>query len=320
MGTINLDPVEDFLEARQLGALIDRWLVELDTSSVTRECYKSRIAYFAQWWGAIGPTKDWRLTQSLMRDFEIYLRGVITKRFNRPMSYHARHGIVRAVRSMFRWAVGTEKTDKYYGAWVPWPIGEPPKRKAAKPEQLARLMLAAAESKQPLRDQTIIAFFIGTGCRRGEVAGLCVEDLTILADGSGTALVIGKSTSANETGQRSVAFHASTGKWLIKYMDEFRIASGPLWLSDRGERLLAQGIYLMAKRTIDRAGLTGNIQGCHDLRRAFATILSRLHPDSPAWADMIRRQLGHKHYKMTTTYTLLDADDFRGQIVTPLDL
>lgn len=320
MGTINLDPVEDFLEARHLSVLIERWLLSLDVADATRACYSARIAHFVRWWEMVGPTVEWRLTKSLLKTFEVHLRSVITERFNRPMGYHARHSIVRALRAVFKWAVETEKTDKYYGIWVPWPVGDPPKRKAAKPEQLARLMLAAAESKRPLRDQAILAFFIGTGCRRGEVAGLSVEDLTIMADGSGTAMVVGKSTSANPTGQRAVAFPASTGRWLSSYMDEFNIVSGPLWLNDRGDRLQGQAIYLMVTSTIERAGLTDHIRGCHDLRRAFATILSRIHPDSPAWADMIRRQLGHKHYKMTAHYILTDADDFREQIITPLDL
>lgn len=320
MGRINLDPPEDFLEAEQLDALIERWLAAVDVDTTTHANYSSRIVHFRRWWAAIGPGVHWRLTKALLRDFEIHLRGIVAKRFHKPLGYHTRHGIIRSLRAMFRWAVDTSKTEKNYGVWVPWPAGEPPRRSAARPEHLARLMLSAAESKQPLRDQALLAFFIGTGCRRGEVTGLSVEDLTILADGAGTAMVTGKRTSANETGKRAVAFPASTGKWLVRYMDELVITSGPLWLNDWGNQFQAPGIYRMVKGTIERAGLTDRIQGCHDLRRAFATILGRLHPDSPGWADIIRRQLGHKHYKTTTLYTLLDADDIRDQIVTPLDL
>ena len=319
MGTINLDPVEESLDARNLNQLIERWLTAMDVDPTTLGFYRSKIAHFTAWWEVVGPTVEWRLTQSLLKDFELHLRGITTNRFRKPMAYHTRHGALRSLRSVFKWAATTGKTTKNYGEWVPWPVGSPPVRKSATPAQLARLMLAASESRQPLRDQAIMAFFIGTGCRKGEVAGLRVEDLTILADGSGTARVRGKRTKANETGQRAVAFDASTGKWLVRYMDEMRIESGPLWLNDWGNQFQATMIYRMVKETIKRAGLADQIQACHDLRRAFATILGRIHPDSPGWADMIRRQLGHKHYSMTAHYTLIEVDDIRDRIVSPLD-
>lgn len=318
MSTINLDPPEDFLEAQSLIALIERWLTSLKVTPVTLAAYRSKMVHFVRWWERIGPTVEWRLTKSLLQDFEFHLCGIVTERYKKPMSYGNRHSIIRALRMMFKWAAKTERTVKNYGEWVPWPAGAPPKRKAATTEQLAKLMLAAVESPQPLRDQALMAFFIGTGCRRGEVATLKVEDLTILADGSGTAQVVGKRTPANETGQHAIAFDASTGKWLIRYMDALAVTSGPLWLGRWGDPMSVQGVYLVVKRTIIRAGLTEHVHGCHDLRRAFATILSLLHPDSPGWADIIRRQLGHKHYSMTAHYTLIDVDDIRNQIVTPL--
>lgn len=318
MSEINLNPVEDYLKAQHLNALVEQWVLLLDVLPDTRASYRNKIAHFTRWWDNVGPAHDWRLTKTLLREFEIHLRGALTKRFGRPMAYSHRHAIVWTVRMMFKWAAATERTVKNYSEWVPWPTGDTPPRKSATPGQLARLMLAAAESPQPLRDQTLLAFFIGTGCRRGEATALNVEDLTILADGSGTAQVTGKRTPANETGRHAVAFDASTGKWLIRYMDEMVITSGPLWLGQWGEPMSVQGVYLVVKRAVARAGLTGIIRGCHDLRRAFATILGRMHPDSPGWADMIRRQLGHKHYSMTAHYTLIEVDDIRDMIVTPL--
>lgn len=311
MDAINLTPPEETLDARNLDALIDMWLAALDVDVITHRNYKDRVRCFRQWWNAVGPTNDWRLTEALLKSFELHMRTIVTDRFNAPMTYHTRTATVRVVRSMFKWAATTGKTTKNYGLWLPFPSGTPQKRKAAKPEHLARLMLAAAESPQALRDQAIIAFLIGTGCRRGEVAGLRVEDLTIHADSSGTATVTGKRTSANQTGQRAVSFDAGTGKWLIKYLDETGITAGTMWPIGFWGNLGPQGVYQMVKRTIERAGLDDVIQGPHDLRRAFATIVGKMHPNNPMWADMIRRQLGHAHYSQTAEYTLLDADDIR---------
>lgn len=79
--------------------------------------------------------------------------------------------------------------------------------------------------------------------------------------------------------------------------------------------LFALGQKCVSKRT----GLSNQLQACHDLRRAFAKIVGKMHPGNPMWAGMIRRQLGHKHYAMTAHDTLLDADDIRDWIVSPLD-
>lgn len=319
MGRINLNPPEEYLEAENLNALIDMWLAALDVGAITYRTYRDRMRCFRRWWERVGPTKKWRLTKTVLQGFEVHLRTVLS-RFGQPMTYLTRYMTIRVVRQMFIWASTTGKTIKNYGLWLPFPSGVPPKRKAPKLEHLARLMLAAAESPQALRDQTIIAFLIGTGCRRGEVSGLRVEDLTILADGSGVATVTGKHTKANPTGRRDVGFAAGTGKWLVLYLDETGITTGSLWPTGYWGHLGPQGLYQMVKRTIARAGLDDYIQGPHDLRRAFATILGKLHRDAPAWADLIRRQLGHKHYSQTTDYILDDAEDIRDRIVDPLGL
>ncbi|MFN8466264.1 MAG: hypothetical protein U0X20_11975 [Caldilineaceae bacterium] len=61
----------------------------------------------------------------------------------------------------------------------------------------------------------------------------------------------------------------------------------------------------------------------HDLRRVFATHL-HVHAgegaSSEVAADMIRRQLGHKHYSMTAEYSLLDVEDIREVIISPLSM
>lgn len=319
IGQINLDPTEDFLEARQLTALVDRWLDSLDVSPITLITYRGKIKHFTAWWDAKGPTVEWRLTRKLLQDFEVSLRGIQSKRFKRGLTYESRHATIRAVRMMFKWAAGSGRTSRNYGEWVPWPAGSTPARKSITQAQLTDLMFAAGESRQPLRDQAILAFMIGTGARRSEVAGLNVDDLTFEADGSGTALIVGKRTSANEDGRRAVGFAASVGKYLRAYMTDFVITAGPLWLNDDGNPMVGDGIYQMVKRAIKRAGLEAHIRGPHDLRRAFATLLAMRNPNNPGWADLIRRQLGHKHYSMTAHYTLMDANDIRQRLVSPLD-
>lgn len=320
MGKINLDPVEDFLDAEHLVKLIERWLSIRRVDPSTLAGYQQKVDYFVRWWEKRGKAQGWRLTKSDLDDFEVHLREVRSFQSGKPLSWHTRNDALRRLRQMFHWAFETERTSENYASWVPTADGAAPERLAATPEQLARLMIAAAESRMPLRDQAILATFIGTGIRLAEMAGLRVNHITMLADGSGTALVTGKRTKANPLGRRIVAFDDITGRYLIRHMDQSMIVTGGLWLTEAGKPFGRQGIYRMVKRTIRVAGLQESIQACHDLRRAFATILSLMHPDAPGWGDMVRRQLGHKKYSQTAEYTLLTADDIREHIVSPLSI
>lgn len=151
------------------------------------------------------------------------------------------------------------------------------------------------------------------------MTGLNVEDLELMPDGRGTARVTGKRAKTNPSGRRTIAFDAITGNYLIHYMDAMQITAGPVCLSKKKTFSLKRlAIYSVVMRIVECADLTGVVRGCHDFRRAFATIRGLIHRNSPFWADMIRRQLGHKHYSQTAGYTLIEADDIREQIHTPL--
>lgn len=319
MSSINLDPVEDFLEAFHLSALVERWLASVRVEPETRVTYRNKIHWFVAWWQREGAAAGWRLTRKVLEDFEFYLRSAVSDFTRRRLTFNSRTAIVAAVRRMFKWSARTDRTVRNFGEWLPWPSGETSLRRSATVEQLTALMLAAAQSPHPVRDQAIVAFFIGTGCRACEVARLRRSDLIFASDGSGTAFVTGKRTKANPTGERSVAFDAVTGGWMKRHMATISLGTDILWVSARsGKPLIRTGVIGVVTRAIVRADLPSSVRGCHDLRRAFATILVQLHPESAAWADMIRRQLGHRHYSQTAAYTLIEVDDIRKRIVTPL--
>ena len=58
---------------------------------------------------------------------------------------------------------------------------------------------------------------------------------------------------------------------------------------------------------------------CHDLRRAFTTYYARNRRGSDS-ADRLRRQLGHASYNQTADYALLDVDDIRKDLISPVSL
>jgi integrase len=219
---------------------------------------------------------------------------------------------------MFGWAAEHNYTDRDYGVWLPAAYGAKPKRRAARLEELEQLFAAATSD----RDRCILALLIGTGIRRSECASLHVEMVRLYADSSGVATVIGKRTTANPDGLREVAIDTATGGYVRTHLDSCGYASGPLFRGHSGTRtgeaLRPQGIYNVVKRCVRRAGLD-SIVGPHDLRRAFATHMVRLH-QGDITADLLRRQMGHSNYKMTALYTLLDAEDIRDALISPLQM
>ena len=129
--------------------------------------------------------------------------------------------------------------------------------------------------------------------------------------------VTGKRTKANRSGQRAVAFDAETGGYLVAYLDLTGLESGPLFCGATGHAVTNQTIYRTVKRCVAAAGLTDQIRGCHDLRRAFATHIARRFRGE-GYGDLLRRQMGHKTYRMTSQYSLLDAEDIRDSLKSPL--
>ncbi len=319
IGRIRREPDTAGLDARDLDWLLERFLLDrrgvIDGATV--DGYAFKLAWFRAWWQQVGPGCDWILTRETLLAFERYLRGVTSPRTGRPLAYHTRKDVLRRLREALRWAQAVGYLDRSYAAWVPPAQGGAPVRRAARVEALWRLMEAAAQSPYPARDRTILALMIGMGLRRGEVAALNVEDLVVEADQSGEATVHGKRTKANPTGIRLAAFDAATGRYVVAYLDACGYAAGPLFRAPGGSRLTPVGVYKAVKRAIRLAGLQDSIQGCHDLRRAFATHWAREHKGERA-ADLLRRQLGHASFQMTTHYLLTEVDDIREEIVSPL--
>jgi site-specific recombinase XerD len=131
-------------------------------------------------------------------------------------------------------------------------------------EQLAALLkTAGGRDFESRRDAAIIRLFADSGMRRGELAGLRVEDLDFDQD---VAFVVGKGARP-----RACPFGAKTGQALDRYLRERskHVAAGQqwLWLGKKG-RLGDSGILQMIRRRGEEAGL-GQIHP-HQLRHTFA--------------------------------------------------
>lgn len=322
LGSIYRAPRTPLLDGTHLNWLITQYIgwqrARLDQQR-TVDGYAYQLAWFVDWWQTQGPARAWRLCPDDLALFERHLRTVISARTRRPLTYNTRATILKRLREALRWALAHGYVDRDYTGWVPKADGGPPKRKAAAIGALCRLLDIAGGGRDPHRDRAILAMLMGMGLRRAELSGLDIDDVVVEADHSGYAAVVGKRTRANPTGAREAAFDCATGHILVAYLDDDGRTHGPLFVGQRGDRLTGQGIYKVVKKLVAAAGLEGQIVGPHDLRRAFATHYRRNRPDK-ASGDLLRRQLGHASYSQTDEYTLLDIDDIRADLVSPLAL
>lgn len=326
---ITLQPADAVLDGRHLAQLTDIWLAALDAEGVTPYTvagYRNKLAHFTTWWGVVGPAQDWELRKRDLQSFGRWLETVKTP-MGAPLAYNTRRDVLRRLQQMLRWAFASDRLPMDLSKWVPKATGGPPKRRAMTLEELERLLDAGATGDQPVRDRAILAMLIGSGMRRAELSGLNTDDITFnAATNTGLAVVRGKRTTANATGERTVALDAATVGILRPYLRLFTPRPGePLFFWTHGaerRRIGPNGIYRIVRRAARRAGLADRMKGAHDLRRAFATLMVRYiaEHDTDLAADMVRRQLGHSSYSMTSFYTKLEPEDLSGVMSSPMTL
>lgn len=320
-GVIEQSPRTPVLDATHLNWLVMQYLFRCRTEFAdpsTVDSYEAKLRWFTDWWQHEGPKQNWLLRQGDLLRFERYLREAVSKRTKRKLSYNSRKDVFRRLGEALRWAQVHNYIARDYTKWLPKPQGQSRRRKAAPLNVLESLLNDASNSYIAGRDRAILTVFIGMGLRRGEVANLDVEDLVFMADHSGYAAIHGKRTRAKGDGFREAAFDKATGEILIIYLDSMGYQRGPLFRGRTNERLTAQGVYKVVKRLVKHANLEEYIQGCHDLRRAFATHVARNRKGKES-TKLLKEQMGHTSYAHTADkYILTDVEDIRVDLVSPI--
>lgn len=182
----------------------------------------------------------------------------------KPATAHNRY---RALHGFFRWCVAEGELKA-----SPMANMKPPAIPKAPPEVLGedqlRRLLKACEGPgfAERRDSAILRLLLDTGMRRGELAGLKVEDIDFT---NNVALVMGKGRRP-----RACPFGRRTAQALDRYL-RVRATSGEahrpeVWLSWSGHTgpLTANGIYQIVLRRAREAGIDGAY--VHLFRHSFA--------------------------------------------------
>lgn len=316
---INLESDADSLDAERLPQMIRLWLDDCGARlpPYTVAGYADKVNYFTTWWTGVAEWKRHELTRSDLHDFARWLANTTTIR-KKPLSLNTRHDVLRRLAQCLRWAYAERHyTPIDISAWVPTlPPGKRTKR-VATVDELRRLMEAADQAQDPLRDRAVIALLMQTGMRRAEVRSIAVTSITMMAGWSGTLRVVGKRTTANTTGERIVVFDAFAGSHLAAYLDAHGWPDGPLLRNEAGNPVAPKTVERIVKRAVARAGLSDVIQGPHDLRRAFVTHFRRKNRGSE-FDKFLQLQVGHTAPKTTDMYDMVELSDMVDVIRGPL--
>lgn len=148
------------------------------------------------------------------------------------------------------------------------------------------------------RDEAIIECLLSTGCRVSELCSIDFEDVNFM---SKEIPVIGKGNK-----ERTVFLNAKAIFALKKYIKEYQIDTGPLFLSKKGHHRLTKG---GVESLIKLIGQKAHVKNCHPhrFRRTMASLaLNRGMP-----IDQVSKLLGHEDVKTTSIYAITDKESLK---------
>lgn len=310
MTQINLSPRRPFIDAVNLSELVEAYIVDarLRVKPHTADAYDYLLAHLLRWWAGAGPPLGYRLDANGWCLFDGWLAQQVSSQSGQPLTLNTRRSCLARCRQLLHWAYKLDYLDRDFSGDVPSVSGVPAQRAAPDGGQLVRLLAAATT----LRDQALIALFIGTGVRRAEAAALDVEDVSFHADGGGAIHI--RTGKGNRP--RTVVFDRACGEYLSALLDAGTEA-GPLFCGWKGKRLTPESVYRVVKTACRRAGIDERGRGPHDLRRAFATEWLRHRRDLGA-GQLLSMQLGHSNQQTSLLYSKQTFDDLQENFTSPL--
>ena len=201
-----------------------------------------------------------------------------------------------ALRSFFRFALkrGLVKKDPAHA--VTGPKKSKPLPQFLREGEMDRLLdgLEWDGSFNNVRARTILLLFYEAGLRRSELIGLDDKDIDFEA---AQLKVTGKRNK-----QRIVPFGAELAEALKNYKakrrEEFGETNGALFLSDKGERISGEQVYLIVRKYLSMVTSLKK-RSPHVLRHTFATAML----NNGAGLETIKSLLGHASVSTTEIYT-----------------
>jgi integrase/recombinase XerD len=173
-------------------------------------------------------------------------------------------------------------------------------------DDVERLLAAPLQGRGPksLRDAALLEMLYATGMRVSELVALNVDDISLP---SATVRCLGKGSK-----ERIIPMYERAVEVLRAYLEEGRVAylkdrdERALFLNPRGSRLTRQGLWLIIKAYVEKAGIGTRVTP-HTLRHSFATHLL----SGGANLREVQQLLGHANVSTTQIYTHVSKDRLR---------
>lgn len=163
------------------------------------------------------------------------------------------------------------------------------------PEQVTALLNVPADpTPKGLRDRAMLEVMYATGLRVTELVSMQMSDVNMeagtLSAGSG---------ARRRTLPLTNSAHTALGIYLARARSQYGAPAdeGPLFVNPYGETLTRQGVWLILKHYVERAGIDSAVTP-HSLRHAFAK--HRLQEGSSV--RDVQRLLGHANPSTTLIY------------------
>ena len=274
--------------------------VESGYSPHTLSAYRSDLAQFSRHLENLEERGGWpAVDQDAIVDFVLALK-------EREYSQATVARKLAAIKSFFHFLVAE-------GALSDDPTAalDAPRVKKSLPNTLARddverLLAAPLAGRGPkaLRDAALLEVLYATGMRVSELVALNVEDVSLP---SATVRCLGKGSK-----ERIIPMYDRAVEVLRAYLEEGRVAylkdreERALFLNPRGSRLTRQGLWLIIKAYVEKAGIRTRVTP-HTLRHSFATHLL----SGGANLREVQQLLGHANVSTTQIYTHVTPERLR---------
>jgi integrase/recombinase XerC len=245
----------------------DRWLQYENKSDKTRTIYGDAARIFATWVSPHGVT-DWATVEpEHIRDFIISV--LETGRVGSP-GYAS--NLFRSLQQFAKWHAAEYNVANPMAGLKPPMVPEQLPPVLREEELNALLKSCAGREFLCARDTAILYLFMDSGIRRGELAGLAVDDLDL---DHREVTVLGKGRRT-----RTVSYGRKAAWSLDRYLEtrgNHRQAEAPeLWLGEKGKGpMTGSGIFQMIQRRGERVGIKGLHP--HTLRHTWAHMLKKAH-------------------------------------------
>lgn len=233
--------------------------LRVDKSHKTIVTYVEAATQYARFASAAGIDRIDQVTTASVRGWLTSLRDAGRSQ----ATIHNRHA---GVKALLTWATREHLIESNPMAELRMQPPPAPPIPVLTPDQI-RSLIATTEghSFSQARDAAILWLLVDTGMRRGECAGLKVDDIDTEQD---TATVKGKGGRV-----RIVPFGARTSKAIRRYLrlrtDHPDSHRPELWLGQRGHSTIQpEAILRMVRRRAKQAGLAGIF--VHQLRHTWA--------------------------------------------------